>query len=64
MHISCTVFEMSLERIDKSGVYNGPELHVGPNFKIRPDAAHENRDPTRPANIPGFLDPTRPDDYP
>jgi len=37
------------------------ELHAGPNFKIRPDPAHENRDPTRPANIPGFLDPTRPD---
>ena len=24
------------------------ELHAGPNFKIRPDPAHENRDPTRP----------------
>ena len=34
--------------------------------QIRPDPALENRDPTRPANIPGFLDPnpTRPDDYP
>ena len=25
-----------------------PELHAGPNFKTRPDPAHENRDPTRP----------------
>ena len=25
----------------------------------RPDPAHKNRDPTRPANIPGFLDSTR-----
>jgi len=30
----------------------GAELHAGPNFKIRPDPAQENGDPTR-------ADPTR-----
>ena len=29
-----------------------PELHAGPNFKIRPDPAHENCDPTRPDDYP------------
>ena len=31
-----------------------PELHAGPNFQTRPD-------PTRPVNLCGFWDPTRPD---
>jgi len=45
------------------------ELHAGPNFKIRPDPTHKNRDPTRPDPLifPASWtrpDLTRPDDYP
>ena len=44
------------------------ELHAGPNFHIRPDPTHENRDPTRsdPLIFPASWtrpDPTRPNDY-
>jgi len=36
-----------------------PELHVGPNFGIRP--THRNLDPIPPTNFSGFMDLTRPD---
>ena len=48
--LSCTIFEIlslifqKLKRLRDSD----PELQADPNFKIRPDPAHENRDPTRP----------------
>jgi len=36
------------------------ELHAGPNFATRPGKGVTRPDPTRPAKINKFLNPTRP----
>jgi len=52
LYVSLTIQQNVVQLQISSTQYTDPELHAGPNFKIRPDPAHENRDPTRPDDYP------------
>jgi len=58
---TATFHQLGAHVIEQCTVGANSELHAGPNFATRPGKGVTRPDPTRPAKIHEFLDPTRHD---